>query len=186
MQEREIEAENWTPVLTLAGSLCYERNANWFIAGNSLLQPALVNLKLRIVTNMYLVCPSALNSIHTLFYLNTHAKEIDLLFLSKTVPTATFNLRLPCPPAQNLYNPLAQSRQFPHGQPPPTPQPNLCYWARLDCHLPFLHVQMLTVLKAQLKTHFQDTLLFPNSHWTMLLTCWQYSHPPPRLLFLEQ
>lgn len=38
--------------------------------------------------------------------------------------------------------------------------PDLCYWTRLDGHLPFLHVQLLIVLKAQLKSHFDDTLLF--------------------------
>ena len=38
--------------------------------------------------------------------------------------------------------------------------PDLGYWTRLDCHLPFPHLQLLIVLKAQLKSHFDDTLLF--------------------------
>jgi len=63
--------------------------------------------------------------------------------------------------------------------------PDLGYWTRLDCHLPFPHVQLLIVLKAQLKSHFDDTLLFLISTGHMLLSSWSYCHPLPPSLFLE-
>ena len=58
--------------------------------------------------------------------------------------------------------------------------PNLCYWTRLDCHLPFLHVQLLIVLKAQLKSHFDDTLLFlipTGQHYSLLNYIFILYHP---------